>query len=109
MEREEKEARDTETLRKIVQSDCYDLGQRLVFVTDWLKEAGLSQEAIMLGYFNECMSVATENGSIMGSYIMATKLHSHVARLIEKLYAASHAVYLAESPAGPTVKKSDPE
>jgi hypothetical protein len=58
----------------------------------------------MLGYFNECMRVATENGSIMGSYITATRLQAHVARLVEKLHAAAHAVFLEEPAVDRTTK-----
>jgi hypothetical protein len=107
MDRKETDWQDTETLRKIVQSDIYDLGQRLVFVTEWLKDSGLSQEAIMLGYFNACMRVTTESRGIMGSYIMANQLHWHIVQLIQKLYTVSHAVHLDELPADPTVKKPD--
>ena len=109
MEREETNWQETETLKKIVQSDIYDLSQRLIFVSHWLQESGLSQEAIMLGYFNECMRVTTESRGIMGTYIMANQLHWHIVQLIRNLYTASHAVHFAELPADPTVKKSDPE
>ena len=110
MDREKTDWQNTESLRKIVQSgDIYDLGQRLIFVSQWLEEAGLSPEAIMLGYFNECMRVATESRGLKGSYILANQLHWHVVQLIRNLHTASEGVRLEEIPADPTVKKPDPE
>jgi hypothetical protein len=107
MDRKETDWQDTETLRKIVQSDIYDLGQRLIFVSHWLEEAGLSPEAIMLGYFNECLRVAMGSGGINGSLDMANRLHWHIEELIQNLSKACHSLHLAELPAGPTVTKSD--
>ena len=110
MDREKTDWQNTESLRKIVQSgDIYELWQRLIFVSQWLEEAGLSPEAIMLGYFNECMRVATESRGLKGSYILANQLHWHVVQLIRNLHTASEGVRLEEIPADPTVKKPDPE
>jgi len=95
----------TEAQKSIVQTDCYDLDQRLWQITDWLKEAGITPEAIMLEYFNECMRVATESRGVMGSYIMANQLHWHVVQLIRKLHAVSQSVILPALPDDPTVKK----
>jgi hypothetical protein len=108
MDWKETDWENTETLRKIVQSDIYDLGERLIFVTNWLEKSGLSREAIMLGYFNACMRVTTESRGIMGSYIMANQLHWHIVQLIQKLYTASHAVHLDALPADPRVKTETP-
>jgi hypothetical protein len=99
----------SESQKSLVRSDCYDLVLRFFSITDWLKEAGSSPEALMLGYFNECMRLATASRGLMGSYILVNQLHWHVAQLIGKLHAASGAVNLAELPADPTVKTSDPE
>jgi len=99
----------TDAQKSLVRSDCYDLVLRFFSITDWLKESGSSPEALMLGYFNECIRLATTSRGLMGSYILANQLHWHVAQLIGKLHAASGAVNLAELPADPTVKKSDPK
>jgi len=100
---------DTESIRMFAQSDIYDLGQRLIFVSHWLGEAGLSPEAIMLGYFNECLRVAMESGGVSESLNMANRLHWHIEKLIQNLSNACEALQLAELPAGPTVKTSDSE
>jgi hypothetical protein len=99
----------TEAQKWLLQSDCYDLALRFFSITDWLRESGSSPEALMLGYFNECMRLATASRGVAGAYILASQLHWHVAQLIGKLQAASGAVNLAELPADPTVKTSDPE
>jgi len=109
MERKETDWQETETLRNILKSDVYPLSERLVFVTHWLKESGLSEEAIMLGYFNACMRVTTESRGIMGSYIMANQLHWHIVQLIRNLYTASHSVHLDKLPVDPTENNEAPE
>ena len=107
MERKEPEWLNAEAPKDIAQSSHYDLGQRLIFVTDWLEKSGLSHDAIMLGYFNECLRVATADRGIMGAYIMATRLDAHIGQLLQKLYAASHSLRLDELPADPSVKNPD--
>jgi hypothetical protein len=109
MERKEPEWLNAEAPKDIAQSSHYDLGQRLIFVTSWLEKSGLSQDEIMLGYFNECLRVATTDRGIMGAYIMVTRLHEHIVQLLQKLYAASHSLHLDELPADSTVKQSNPE
>jgi len=107
MERKEPEWEDTDFIRGLLQSDHYDLSQRLIFVTNWLEKSGLSHDAIMLGYFNECLRVATADRGIMGAYIMTTRLDAHIGQLLQKLYAASHSLRLDELPADPSVKNPD--
>ena len=107
MERKEPEWLNAEAPKDIAQSSHYDLGQRLIFVTDWLEKSGLSHDAIMLGYFNECLRVATADRGIMGAYIMTTRLDAHIGQLLQKLYAASHSLRLDELPADPSVKNPD--
>jgi hypothetical protein len=102
-----KETEWPESIRGILQSDHYELWDRLVFATGWLEESGLSHDAIMLGYFNECLRVATANRGIMGAYIMVTRLDEHITQLLQKLYAASHSLRLDELPADPAVKKTE--
>jgi hypothetical protein len=107
MEQKEPEWQGTEWIRKLLQSDHYELWDRLIFATGWLEESGLSQDAIMLGYFNECLRVATAGRGIMGAYIMVTQLHAHIVQLLQKLYAASHSLRLDELPADLGVKKTE--
>ena len=104
MEREETKLQDTEAPKDIVQSDHYDIGQRLIFVTTWLEKSGLGQEAIMLGYFNECMRVAMGGSDIVKPYLMADRLQSHAAQLAEKLLAAFQATRLEGLPTDPIKK-----
>jgi len=107
MERKEPEWLNAEAPKDIAQSSHYDLGQRLIFVTGWLEKSGLSHDAIMLGYFNECLRVATADRGLMRAYIMVTQLHAHIVQLLQKLYAASHSLRLDELPADPAGKKPD--
>lgn len=92
----------TEAQISALKTDVIPVEQRLWWITDWLKEAGSTPEALMFGYFNECMRVATESRGVMGAYIMANQLHWHVVQLIRKLHAAAQAGPLPELPADTT-------
>jgi len=95
----------TEAQIAAVKCEAYPTERRLWWVTDWLKESGVSAEALMFAYFNECMRVATERRGVMGSYLLANQLHWHVVQLIRKLHTASQAVPLPALPDDPTVSK----
>jgi hypothetical protein len=94
----------TEAQMAALKSDALPIEHRLWWVTDWLKENGISQEALMFGYFNECMRVATESRGLMGAYLMANQLHWHVVQLIRKLHTATQATMLPELPQDPREK-----
>lgn len=79
----------TESQLSIVKDEAHEMGLRLVSITGWLKESGSSPEALMLGYFNECMNVVTRESGVTGAYIMANQLQWHVVQLVRKLHAAS--------------------
>jgi hypothetical protein len=111
MEKDTKQPLDFFTKAQIsaLKAEVLPVEHRLSWVTDWLKESGASPEALMLGYFNECMRVATESRGVMGSYIMANQLHWHIVQVIRKLHATSQAAILPELPEDPTVRTPTPE
>jgi len=103
------DAESFKTIKGIVQSDIYELWQRMTFVTQWLTETGVTREAIMLTYINQSLNIATENRGPTAAWAMATELRSHLDQLVEKLYATMHGVYLEKLPGDESVKKSDSE
>lgn len=98
------EAFFTEAQQSLVKAEWLDLSLRLVSITNWLQESGLSPEALMLGYFNEALRVTAKSRGVTGAYIMANQLHWHIVQLIRKLHTASQAVMLPKLPDDPTVK-----
>ncbi len=99
----------TETLKSLLQADCYPVDQRLWEVTRWLQEVGVKPEVLMLEYFNEALRVTTESRGLMGAYIMANQMHWHIVQLIWKLHVASQAVTLSNLPDDPRDKNSSGE
>ena len=87
--------------------DIYPLAERLVFVSSFLKEAGAKDEDMILGYFNECIRLATETRGVFGAYLLTCQLYWHVVQLIKKLDAASQAKRLETLPPDPTTQKPD--
>ena len=92
------DAESLKSIKGIVQSDIYELWQRMTFVTQWLTETGVKPEAIMLAYINQSLNIATEERGPTEAWVMATELRSHLDQLIEKLYATMHGVYLEKLP-----------
>ena len=107
MEIEEEQLRFffTETQREFGKSEGLPVERRLCWITDWMKESGVGDEALMFAYFNECMRVATGSRGVTGAYFMANHLHWHVVQVIRKLHEASRSIRLPELPADPTLKE----
>lgn len=75
----------------IVQSDIYQVWERLIFVTGWLQDQGVPPETIMCEYFNELIRIATSTRGVWGSYVLASQLYWHLVKIIKKLQEASAA------------------
>lgn len=89
-------------VKAYVQSDAAaDVQMRLTQVTRWLREAGVPDDAIMLGYFNEAMWVAQSAGDIGRAWTMASQLHLHVGRAVKSLRDAEYALFLGDLPPDP--------
>ena len=86
-----------------------DPGMRLWTVTDLLRDAGISDEAIMLEYLNECLRIATSNRGVAGAYILVCEFYWHVVNLVKKLHAASGAIPLSRLPEAPPDESGQPD
>lgn len=92
-------ARQDRAMQFFIESDgAEEVWSRLITVTGWLEKAGIPQDTIMLGYFNEAMRIAKNAGGVGQAWIMASQLQLHIGRAVKKLREAEAALRLDELP-----------
>jgi hypothetical protein len=64
---------------------------RLRIVTRWLQEVGISNDAIMLGFYNEAVRIAMKSNGVVGGCMLAEKLLWHVVSVLKNLHEKTQA------------------